>query len=141
MVLSGKWNRVIKVFFNLDKHLSMLFVFRSNTTPHSHLQTLFLHLFNSHILPREQSKLVCIDKGRRISVAKRKQIKNLEMGRIGDEIHFVLLSCMCVILYYLFNSPYTCSPSLQTLMKTILHPPRPLFSSIVAPIHNIEELN
>lgn len=45
MVLSGKWNRVIKVFFNLNKHLSILLVFRSATTSHPHLQGVFLHFF------------------------------------------------------------------------------------------------
>lgn len=47
---------------------------------------------------------------------------------------FVLLPCVYMILNFLFNSPYTHSPSLQTLMKTILPPP-PLYFNTAAPNH------
>lgn len=52
----------------------------------------------------------------------------------------VLLPCVYMILYSLFNSPYTHSPSLQTLMKTILPPPSLYFNTAV-PNQYIEELN
>lgn len=133
MDLSGRWNMVIsKVFFNLDKHLSVFLGLQiCYTTLHLHLPEVFLHVFNSHIPAMEQSKLVHIEKEtNQCSQRKKANKKNLERWG-GMEMKYILCptSCVCVcggVSVCLLLILHILSPSLhslQTPIKAILLPP------------------
>ena len=123
----------VSSFFNWSKHLCCL-LFRSDTSPCILISQQFLIIIVT-FHPGNSVKLVHIEERQIInSIAKRKiDLKNLDRwGRL--EMEYILrptAGCVCVdvgvcisspewLLYSLFNTPYTHSPSLQMPMKAIL---------------------